>query len=171
MYDHLSALAQSLGRYMAEKCLDGLPGNFGDDLVDAFPSEKVKSIETALAELKIDGLVKLSPVIGPALPRVRTTTALFVACDAAITGNDPVADSVALAELLVATPDLGNPTSRLHTASGWDGRRFNPAFALLMPEFADNHVRKVIQHEYPTMGVGVGADDVIRLSRYIERHR
>lgn len=133
MRDHLSPLAQALGRYMAEHCHDGLPGHFDDELQQAFSGEDVKSLRLALAELQADGLVTLSPLIGPELPRVRTTVDLFVACDAGITGHDPVEDSVVLARLLIEDPALGGNARNLHQTSGWERRRFNPAFALLIP--------------------------------------
>lgn len=37
MFEDLSELAQQLGRYMAERCTDGLLEHYGDDLLDAFP--------------------------------------------------------------------------------------------------------------------------------------
>ena len=78
-YDHLSPLAQKLGAWMAKQCENGLPGHFGDELLEAFPDSEKKDIRHALAELKADGLVELTPVIGPHLPRVRSTYELFVA--------------------------------------------------------------------------------------------
>jgi hypothetical protein len=59
-YDHLSPLAQKLGAWMATQCEDGLPGHFGDDLLEAFPDSDKKHLSVALAELKADGLVELS---------------------------------------------------------------------------------------------------------------
>ena len=107
MYDHLSELAQRLGRHMAENSPTGLRTHFGDELLEAFPNENRKTLGGALAELEADGLVTLSRVLGPHLPRVRTTVELFVASDAAITGHDPVDDSVVLARLLLEKPELG----------------------------------------------------------------
>ena len=75
---------------MAEHSPKGLPTHFGDELLEAFPSETRKTLGTALAELEADGLVTLSHVLGPHLPRVRTTVELFIASDPAITGHDPV---------------------------------------------------------------------------------
>lgn len=69
-YDYLSPLAQKLGAWMATQCKNGLPGHFGDDLLEAFPESDRKQLSQALAELKADGLVDLSPIIGPHLPRV-----------------------------------------------------------------------------------------------------
>jgi len=170
MYDHLSSLAQRLGRHMAERCTKGLPQHFGEDLLEAFPDEDRQSIGRALAELEADGLVTLTHVMGPHLPRVRTTVELFTATDAAITGHDPVEDSVHLAGLLIQNPRLGGRASDLEQASGWDRRRFNPAFALLIPCVADGRVRKSLQDDYPTMGVVLMDEDVIQLTRYVERH-
>ena len=170
MHEDLSELAQKLGRYMAERCTDGLPGHFGDDLLAAFPEDDRKSLGAALAELEAEGLVTVSRLIGPHLPRVRTTVDLFVACDAAITGHDPVEDSVALARLLVADPELGGRASDLEAAAGWERRRFNPAFALVIPNIAEGRVRQVIQTDYPSMGVLVADEDCVRLRRYVRAH-
>ena len=80
-YDHLSPLAQKLGAWMARQCENGLPGHFGDELLEAFSDSGKNHISQALAELKADGLVELTPVIGTHLPRVRSTYELFVAAD------------------------------------------------------------------------------------------
>lgn len=170
MYDHFSELAQQLGRYMAENCSKGLPGHFDDGLLEVFAGNDRKSVGLALAELEADGFVALSHVLGPHLPRVRTTVELFVATDPAITGHDPVEDSVALARMLLEKPDLGGNTANLEAESGWERRRFNPAFALLIPHVHAGRVRKSLQNDYPTMGVMLADEDVIELRRYVQRH-
>lgn len=170
MYDNISDLAHQLGRHMAENCPDGLVGHFGDDLLEAFPYEDRKTIGFALAELEAEGLVTLSHFIGPHLPRVRTTVDLFVACDVAITGCDPVADSVVLARMLFEKPELGGNAKRLEEATGWERRRFNPAFALVVPCVDPRRVRSVNQNEYPTMGVLLMDEDLLALRRYVERN-
>lgn len=167
MYDHLSPLAQQLGRYMAERCADGLRGQFDDAMLTDFPDETPRSMGLALAELDAEGLVALSKLIGPKLPRVRTEVDLFIACDPGITGHDPVEDSVELARLLIDNRELGGRASNLEAASGWQRRRFNPAFALLIPSVADGRVRKSVQNEYPIMGVILADEDVLALQRYV----
>ncbi len=167
MYDHLSLLAQQLGRYMAERCTDGLRGHFDDAMLADFPDETQRTVSLALAELEADGFVTLSKLIGPKLPRVRTEVELFVACDPAITGHDPIEDSVVLARMLIENPQLGGRASDLEAASGWERRRFNPAFALLIPSIHDGRVRKSIQNDYPTMGVILADEDVVALQRYV----
>ena len=170
MHQDLSELAQRLGRWMAEQCTDGLRGLFGDEIAEQFPDEHRRSLGVALAELEAEGMVTLSHLIGSKLPRVRTTVELFVACDAAITGNDPVEDSVILARMLIENPDLGGRASDLEEATGWERRRFNPAFALVIPNIADGRVRKVIQNDYPSMGVLIAGGDLVQLRQYVQRH-
>lgn len=170
VHEDLSELAQRLGRFMAERCTDGLPGHFDDDLLEAFPDENRRSLGVALAELEAEGLVTLSHVMGPYLPRARTTVDLFVACDPGVTGHDPVEDSVILARMLITDPELGGRASDLEKAAGWERRRFNPAFALIIPNIADGRVRKVIQNEYPSLGVLLADEDVVQLRHYVKRH-
>lgn len=101
-----------------------------------------------------------------------TTLELFIACDAAITGHDPVEDSVVLARMLIEQNDLGGNARDLEVASGWERRRFNPAFALIVPCIGEGRVRTAYQPDYPVLGVLVSDDDVISLRRYIrERTR
>jgi hypothetical protein len=167
MYDHLSQLAQQLGRFMAERCTNGLCRRFDDSILAHFPDENSRSIGLALAELEAEGLVSLSKAIGPKLPRVRTEVELFIACDPAITGHDPIEDSVELARMLSEKRELADRASDLEVASGWDRRRFNPAFALLVPLVAVGRVRKSIQNDYPTMGMILADEDVVALQRYV----
>ena len=166
MYDHLSLLAQRLGRYMAEQCTDGLPGHFGDELLDAFPNESPQNLNIALSELKADNLVELTPVMNAKLPIVRTTYELFVATDPAITGSDPTVDSKTLATMLITNPELGHVPD-LEQAAGWPRRRFNPALGLLVQLFPKGRYREVIQNMYPTLGLLVGGDEIVALQRYI----
>lgn len=168
-YDHLSPLAQKLGAWMAEQCQDGLPGHFGDELLEAFPDSEKKDIRQALAELKADGLVELTPVMGPHLPRVRSTYELFVAADPGVTKHDPLRDAVVLARMLIDNPRLGN-TRELESAIGWERRRFNPALGQLMPLFPKGKRRELIQNDYPTLGVIVGDDEVVALRGFIRQH-
>lgn len=166
MYDHLSELAQRLGRHMAEQCVDGMPGHFDDELLEAFSDATRDEVKIALAELKADGLVELSPVIGPKLPRIRTTYDLFVAADPAVTGHDPEADAVVLARMMAEDTKLGHVPS-LEERTGWPRRRFNPAVGLLLQLFPKGRYREVIQNEYPTLGFLITEDEVVSLQRFV----
>lgn len=166
VYDHLSPLAQKLGKHLASECHDGMPGYFDDGLIEAFPAATVGELKVALAELEADGLVELSSVIGPKLPRVRTTYELFAAADPGITKQDPRRDAVVLARLLVENPKLGHVPD-LEAQSSWERRRFNPALGLLMPLFRKGRYREVYQNQYPTLGVIVTEEEIVALRRFI----
>lgn len=75
-----------------------------------------------------------------------------------------------LARLLIDAPKLGGNARDLEQASGWVRRRFNPAFALIIPNVADGRVRKSLQNEYPTLGVLLADEDVVQLHRYVREH-
>lgn len=167
MHRDLDELAQALGRYMAGKCVDGLPGHFGDDLLEAVAGMGLRDVGRALSDLEAEDLVVLTPVIGAELPRVGTTVELFVACDAALTGHDPVEDSVKLARRLIEDPELGGRTADLEAAVGWERRRFNPAFALILPQVDEGRIRGGYQPGYPCPGVILVEQDVVRLRRYV----
>jgi hypothetical protein len=172
VYDHITPLAQQPGRHMAEQCSDGLTGYFGDNLLEAFPDEDARAIKLALAELKEEKLVNLTLLINLKLPRVTTTLNLFIACDAAITGHNPVEDSIVLARMLIEQNDLGGNARDLQAATGWERRRFNPAFALIIPCVGEGRVRTAYQPDYPVLGVLVSDEDILTLRRYIrERAR
>ena len=53
--------------------------------------------------------------------------------------------------------------------AGWERRRFNPAFALLIPCVHDGRVRKSLQDDYPTMGILLADEDLVELRRYVQR--
>ena len=170
MYDDVSPLAARLGRHMAERCTDGLVGQFGEDLLGAFPDDTPDAIVAALSELQGEGLIQLTRLINQKIPRVRTSLDLFIACDAAITGRSPVADSVILARMLLEDHDLGGNARDLEAATGWERRWFNPAFALVVLCIGEGRVRTAYQPDYPVLGVLVSDDDIAPLRRYIREH-
>jgi hypothetical protein len=155
---------------MAERCADGLIGLFGDDLLSSFPEASLDGMSMALSELEAEGLVEVTRLINRKLPRIRTTLALFVACDAGITGQNPINDSVILARMLLADRDLGGNARNLEAVTGWQRRRFNPAFALIVPCIGEGRIRDADQSDYPVLGVLVGDDDVVTLQRHIREH-
>ncbi|UAJ11053.1 hypothetical protein [Polymorphobacter megasporae] len=169
MIDDLSDLAARLGRHLAEQCVDGLPGHFGDEILTEFPAENRSSIGLALAELKAAGFVVLTPLMGPSLPRILTTYELFAATDAAITGQDPTSDAALLAAMLADDPELGHVPA-LEARSGWTRRRLNPALGLLLPLFHSGRKRETVQNMYPTLGFLIGNDEILKLRRFAREH-
>ena len=129
--DHLSDLAQRLGRQIAEHSPAGLPTHFGGNVLEAHPDEGRSTRGMAPVELQADRLVTLSHVRGPHLPRVRTAVELSIAGGPAGTGHDTVEASVVLARLLLEKPELGGNAAKLEGAGGRERRPSNPAVARL----------------------------------------
>jgi hypothetical protein len=169
VYDHLSPLAQRLGVWLAKECSNGMPHGFGDEIEDGFPEADTQQLRAALAELKAEGFVSLSGVIGPNLPRTRPTYALFAAADPTATRQDPIRDAVILAKRLVEMPRLGIVRD-LDADLGWDRRRFNAALGQLVDLFPSNRRSNETQNEYPARQLFVMDDEVIALQRFIRSH-
>lgn len=169
VYDHLSPLAQRLGVWLAKECSNGMPRGFGDEIADAFPEADTAQLRTALAELKGEGFVTLSGVIGPKLPRTRPTYALFAAADPTATRQDPIRDAVIIARRLLEQPKLGIVRD-LDADLEWDRRRFNAALGQLVDLFPSNRRSGEVQNDYPTRQLLVMDDEVIALQRFIRTH-
>lgn len=170
MYNHLSSLAQRVGVWLAQQCTEGLPRSFGDELVEAFPDADVPALRAALAELKADGLVELSGVIGPRLSRSRPTYRLFAAADPTVKRQDPIRDAVIIGRMLIQDPKKYGIIRDLDRELGWERRRFNPALGQLIDLFPRNRRSGESQSDYPTRQLLVLDDEVIALQRFIKAH-
>lgn len=170
MYDHLSPLAQRLGVWLANECTDGMPRGFGDELLEAFPEADLAALRAALAELRAEGLVELSGVIGPRLSRSRPTFRLFAAADPTATRQDPVRDAVIIARMLIQDPKKHGIIRDLDRDLGWERRRFNPALGQLIDLFPSNRRSGESQSDYPTRQLLVLDDEVIALQRFVKTH-
>jgi hypothetical protein len=170
VYDHLSPLAQRVGVWLAQQCSEGLPRSFGDEVLEAFPDAGLPALRSALADLKADGLVELSGLIGPRLSRSRPTYRLFAAADPTVTRQDPVRDAVIIARMLVQDPQKYGIIRDLDRELGWERRRFNPALGQLVDLFPSNRRSGESQSDYPTRQLLVLDDEVIALQRFIKTH-
>lgn len=168
MYDDLSVLARALGTHLAQNCENGMPEMFSDTEIEkAFPDSGIRDLGDAAAELEAAGLVVLSTALGRKLPIIRPTTELFNATDPGLFGTVPIDDAVELARMLIRDETLGH-VPKLEKATGWPRRRFNPALALLKPLFDPGKIRRVIQNDYPTLGMIIDSQARIRLRSFIE---
>ena len=75
-------------------------------------------------------------------------------------------DARTLANLLLE--DEGRErTSAPHAASGWDKRRFNPAFQFLLGQIPDERASGEIQPNYPSSSVFLLEEDNAKLRKFI----
>ena len=141
-----------------------------DDLMEAFPDANIDDLAFAVAELAKDGYLTTTPLISNRLPRMFTTTELFIAFDPHTVGSDPASDVVAIVELALAeTNTVG--VEELHSATDWPLRRFNPAFAYMVTQIDDRRVLSSGTDDYPARGILLIDEDKVDLKRFAARLR
>ncbi|MEZ2142247.1 hypothetical protein AAE026_08065 [Bradyrhizobium sp. DN5] len=81
-------------------------------------------------------------------------------------GSTTEQDARTLANLLLE--DEGRErTSALHAASGWEKRRFNPAFQFLLNVIPDERASREIQPDYPSSSIFLLDEDKALLRRFL----
>lgn len=152
---------------LAQECPDGLSMQDYDlDALSAlFPDEDRQPIKDAVSDLKALGLLKSWDFIGGW--RIALAEDTYEQVDPQVMGWDTKADAVEIARLMLAGNTGHAP--ELHEKTGWSKRRFNPAFRLLLPLFPEGRIRRVIQPDYPSLGVVLADDDRAQLRRLVAK--
>ena len=152
---------------LAQECPDGLSmqGYDLDALSAPFPGEDRQSIKDAVSDLKALGLLKSWDFIGGW--RIALAEDTYEQVDPQVMGWDTKADAVEIARLMLAGNTGHAP--ELHEKTGWSKRRFNPAFRFLLPLFPEGRIRRVIQPDYPSLGVVLADDDRAQLRRLVAK--
>jgi len=158
--------ARMLAR-LARECPDGLSTQDYDldALCALFPDDDRQSIRDAVFDLKAIGLLKSWDFIGGW--QIALSEDAYAQIDPQVMGWDTEADAVEIARLMLAENTGHAP--KLHEKTGWSKRRFNPAFRLLLPMFPDGRVRRVLQPDYPSLGVVIADEDRAKLRRLVAK--
>lgn len=154
----LVALAQAPGDGMAGRGLSL------DELAKLLPDEDKQSIEDAVFDLENLGLVTLWRALSSW--SLRLTPMFYEQIDPQVMGWDTHTDAVTLGNLLVADETRGR-TAVLHEASGWDKRRFNPAFEMLLRHVPQGLISREIQPHYPSSSIVMTPEVRASLRRFI----
>jgi hypothetical protein len=80
-------------------------------------------------------------------------------------GSSTEEDARTLAKLLLED-EARKRTQTLHAASGWEKRRFNPAFRALLRLIPDGRVSGEIQPDYPARSLSLIPEDRAALRRF-----
>jgi hypothetical protein len=164
----ITGTAASLAAALARAPGDGMRGRPRNlhDLCDLLPDCEPANIEDAAFELADFGLVDIKRAIGKGNWWIQLPQQFYEQIDHQVMdwNSNTHDDARRLAELLLE--DNGRQrTSVLQLASGWEKRRFNPAFRALL------HYVLVysneIQADYPSSSVVLTSDDRARLRRLI----
>jgi hypothetical protein len=164
----LSDAAVQLAVALARGPGDGMagPSRDLDTLCKLVPEVGRKEVEEAAFELNSYGLVEIKRAIG-GMWWLYLTQRFYEQIDHQVMGwkSSTDQDARALAQLLLE--DEGREwTPTLHEASGWDKRRFNPAFAGLLRLIPTGRVSREIQPNYPARSVSLLPEDRAMLRRF-----
>lgn len=163
----LTGTAAQLAVALAKACPNGLGyERFDlDALCRLLPELDRQAIEDATADLEILSLVERERYLG-AYWSIRLTSAFYVQLDHQIMGWDTTADAVIVARLLLEK-DASGTASDLHRQTGWEKRRFNPAFGSVLRTLPPGRISQQIQPDYAASYVHVLSEDRAALRRFV----
>lgn len=165
---NVSKLAQQVGLWIAKHSKDGRSENFvKHDAMLAEFADQESELADAIAELELEGLVN-SHSRGHDVPYVRATIDLFATFDKHAIGSDPYADAVELTKKILDGPDQ-LASAELHTATGWEIRRFNPALSLVVGRIDSKRVSAEISSDYPSRHFFLLPIDRAELKRFLKQ--
>jgi hypothetical protein len=155
------ALARAPGNGMAGQ------GRMLADLCALLSDVDRKEVEQAAFELNSHGLVKIDRAIGRDNWWLRLTQAFYEQVDHQVMdwGSSTLEDARYLAKLLLEE-EAREWTPTLHVASGWELRRFNPAFQALLRVIPDERVSREVQPDYPARSLTLIPEDQAALQKF-----
>lgn len=169
----LTGTTVQLAVALAEAPGDGMSGGDRtlDDLCLLLPGADRKSVQEAAFELDHHGLVIIQRFAG-AHWLLRLAQKFYDQIDHQVMEWKPATtedNARVLAQLLLAD-EAREWTPTLHAASGWEKRRFNPAFAAMLriiPDAASNEV----QANYPAQSLVLREEHYFALRRFVADDR
>lgn len=165
----LSLFARKVGVWIAEHCSDGRCTHVNlEEFNAAFAENSENELEEAIAELETDGFVQMSRTMGGGMPHFRPTLDLYLTFDGPAFGRDPIADTVTVAELALAGSDSVNAED-VFSQTGWDIRRFNPAFEHIASQIPDERVSHSYGTQFSVSFFCLLSEDRVRVKRLISR--
>jgi len=138
------------------------------DLCAFLPGVDRGDVEQAAFELNAHGLVQIDRAIGRDNWWLRLTQKFYEQIDHQVMGWESSTDKDArtLAKLLLED-EAREWTPTLHAASGWELRRFNPAFETLLRCVPEGRVSQERQPDYPARSLSLIPEDRATLRRLL----
>jgi hypothetical protein len=155
----VSALAQAPGDGMRGK------GQTLDDLCQLIPNTDRKLVQDAAFEMESYGLVEIERALGNHW-WLYLTQNIYEQVDHQLMGWRTEDDAAKLAQLMLDHDDM-EAAPKLHMASGWDKRRFNPAFQYVLRFFPESRISGELQPNYPALSVVMLPEDKAALLRFL----
>ncbi|RRN65998.1 hypothetical protein [Caulobacter sp. 602-1] len=163
----LSLLARKIAVWVAEQDSDGWR-NFvdPDKLREAFKDNSDSELEEAIAELETDGFAEMSRTLGGGLPAFRPSLDLYLTFDSLAFDRDSIADTITVGELVLAGDDSVSGET-IFEQTGWDERRFNPAFEHIASQIPDGRVSKTFGTKFTVPWFHMLPEDRVRMKRFV----
>jgi hypothetical protein len=166
----LSSVAVQLAVALARAPGDGMAGHGRDleELCALLPDHERKAIEEAVFELNSHGLVDIQRAIGTHW-WLRLTQRFYEQIDHQVMDwKSTTSDNARKLARLLLEDEAREWTPTLHAASGWEKRRFNPAFSVLLRLIPEGRVSDEVQPDYPALGLSLLPEDYAVLRRFAE---
>lgn len=161
----LSLLARKVAVWVAAQDLDGKHNSVDPDkLRAAFKDNTEAQLEEAIAELETDGFAEVSHALGGGLPHFCPTLELYLTFDRPAFGRDSNADTVRVAELALGGSETISAET-IFARTGWDERRFNPAFERVASEVDDDRVGRAYGTRFTVSYFCMLTEDRLRIKR------
>ena len=148
---------------------DGMsgPGRDLDALCDLVPDVRKQEVEDAAFELHMHGLCEIDRAIGKKW-WLRLTQKFYEQIDHQVMGwNATTQDNARTLAHLMLENQSGERAAALQALSGWEKRRFNPAFKYLLRFIPDKRISHEIQAAYPSSGVVLLQEDRAALRAFV----
>lgn len=161
----LTGATAALAQKLVQRCPNGLGLVYYEisDMCEMLPEHDREEIEDAAHELGVLGILSLRHHMNGWFASIATFA--YEQLDKQVLGWDTSEDAAHIARLMLEHKTGHAPD--LEKLTGWERRRFNPAFRVVIELFPEGRVRKVIQADYPSLGVLIAPEDRVRLKRFV----
>jgi hypothetical protein len=160
--------AVQLAVAMAWEPGDGMRGRGRsiDDLCKLLPDVERSVVEQAAFELGSYGLVEIQRFIGKHWLLYLTQRFYEQIDHQVMDWQSTTEDDARVLSRLLLEDEAREWTPTLHTASGWEKRRFNPAFRRLIRLIPEERISGEVQPDYPARSLSLIDEDYVMLRRF-----
>ena len=132
----------------------------------ALPDIQEELLELACFDLKQRGFLEFDDAMGHEVFLIYLQPVLFQTFDPIFHGNNPTADAVELAKLLL-TDHQSISASELEKTSSWPRRRFKPALSLIAEVLPAGSYSRFVRDRHSLGAIDIGPEARACLERFI----
>lgn len=165
----LSDNAAYLARWMSENGERGWADIFDyDQIVAQFPAASKTEILEAVGELELEGMLRISKVIGRPFGHVVAGSKLYEAFDPIVFEDvSPRQDAVTVAMAVLETDGMVSCVA-IAEKHGWSVRRINPALAIVGEMIADGRKSRPLGQPLGIRAMTADPQERVRLRRFVK---